>query len=161
MWSWLVTTCDNLKATWYEGSATFYFSGYAWHDPSTYNQTNLDELNSHAWGGGYGVSRDDDKGNNWSWYAMAFRDSHYGLTKMAGWGWMTYWPSDGPVAFGLGYTAFIMARPDIFGGVPFPAALPLGSVKAYGVEVLGTFIPKLNSGVNHGNVAYFFARYSF
>jgi palmitoyl transferase len=161
MWSWLVSTCDGLKATWYEGSAAFYFSGYAWHDPSTYNQSNLDELNSRAWGGGYGVSKDDDEGNNFSWYAMVFRDSHFGLTKMAGWGWMTYWPTKANVSFGLGYTAFIMARPDIFGGVPFPAALPLGSVKVYGFEVLGTFIPKLNSGVNHGNVAYFFARYQF
>jgi len=27
--------------------------------------------------------------------------------------------------------------------------------------VLGTFVPKVNGGVNHGNVAYFFARYQF
>ena len=42
-----------------------------------------------------------------------------------------------------------------------PAALPLASVKVRNVEVLGTFIPKLNGGINHGDVAYVFARYQF
>ena len=61
----------------------------------------------------------------------------------------------------LGYTAFIMTRPDIFNGVPFPAVLPIASVKLGPAEIMGTFIPKLNGGVNHGNVAYFFGRIQF
>jgi hypothetical protein len=96
------------------------------------------------------------EGDNYSWYALAFRDSHFNTTAMVGWGAMTYWPAQGPVAAGLGYTAFIMMRPDIAKGWPFPAALPLASVKVYNVEVLGTYIPKLNGGINHGDVAYFF-----
>ena len=44
---------------------------------------------------------------------------------------------------------------------PFPAVLPIASIKIKGFEVLGTFIPKLNGGINHGNVGYFFGRYRF
>ncbi len=28
-------------------------------------------------------------------------------------------------------------------------------------EIMGTFIPKLNGGVNHGNVGYLFGRIQF
>lgn len=161
MWAWAARQCDGLKAAWYQGRATWYVSGYAWHVPGTWTEEKLAELNEHAWGGGYGFARTDERGDNYSWYALVFRDSHFETTAMAGWGAMTYWPAKGDVAAGLGYTAFIMMRPDIAKGWPFPAALPLASVKMYGFEVLGTFIPKLNGGINHGDVAYFFARYQF
>lgn len=161
MWAWAARQCDGLKAAWFEGRATWYASGYAWHIPGTWTEDKLAELNQRAWGGGYGFARTDEIGDNYSWYALAFRDSHFDTTAMVGWGAMTYWPKKAPVAVGLGYTAFIMMRPDIAKGWPFPAALPLASVKAYNVEVLGTYIPKLNGGINHGDVAYFFARYQF
>jgi palmitoyl transferase len=54
-----------------------------------------------------------------------------------------------------------MSRPDIASNFPFPAILPLASVKLGRAEVLGTFIPKLDAGVNHGNVGFLFARYQF
>ena len=161
MWTWAARQCDGLKAAWFQGRATWYASGYAWHIPGTWTEERLAELNQHAWGGGYGFARTDDRGDNYGWYVLAFDDSHFNTTAMAGWGAMTYWPDKGDVAVGLGYTVFLMMRPDIAKGWPFPAALPLASVKVYNVEVLGTFIPKLNGGINHGDVAYFFARYQF
>ena len=161
MWAWAGRQCEGLKAAWFQGRATWYFSGYAWHIPGTWSEEKLAELNQRAWGGGYGFARTDERGDNYSWYSLFFYDSHYNVTSMAGWGAMTYWPAKDDFAVGLGYTAFIMMRPDIAKGWPFPAALPLASVKLQKFEVIGTFIPKLNGGINHGDVAYFFARYQF
>lgn len=161
MSGWFASQCIGLREAWREKRPMVLLSGYAWHDPSTYDDEKLDSFNSNAWGGGFGFGRNDEKGDHYSWYAMAFKDSHYNWSYMAGWAAMTYWPDKADFAVGLGYTAFIMQRPDIASGWPFPAALPLASVKYGPAEIMGTFIPKLNGGVNHGNVAYFFGRIQF
>ncbi len=161
LWTWVASQCRNLKTAWYQGRPTVYASGYTWHDPGTYTQEKLDELTSNAWGGGYGWAITDDKGDSYSWLAMTFKDSHNKFSTMFGWASMTYFPAQSDYAVGIGYSAFLVSRSDILSYVPFPAALPVGSVKVKGFEVMGTFIPKLNNGINHGNVAYFFARYQF
>ena len=161
MWTWFGRQCSGLKAAWYQGRATWYASGYAWHLPGTWDEDRLNELNQKAWGGGYGFARTDERGDNYGWYVLAFKDSHFNITTAAGWSAITYWPATAEVAVGLGYTAFIMMRPDIAKGWPFPAALPVASVKFHGAEIIGSYIPKLNGGINHGDVAYFFARYHF
>jgi palmitoyl transferase len=161
LWSWVGRQCAGLKGAWYQGRATAYVSGYAWHLPGTWEEARLKTLNSRAWGGGYGFARTDEHGDGFGWYALAFRDSHFKLTTAVGWSAVTYWPTQADVSVGLGYTVFLMTRPDIASGWPFPAALPIASVKLGQFEVLGTFIPKLNGGINHGDVAYFFARYQF
>lgn len=161
MTGWFASQCIGLREAWREKRPMVLLSGYTWHDPATYDDDKLESFNAAAWGGGFGFGRNDAKGDHYSWYALAFKDSHYNWSYQAGWSWMTYWPDRADFAVGLGYTAFIMQRPDIASGWPFPAALPLASVKAYNVEVLGTYIPKLNGGINHGDVAYFFARYQF
>jgi palmitoyl transferase len=161
MWAWFGRQCAGLKGAWYQGRATWYASGYAWHIPGTWEEDRLKELNQKAWGAGYGFARTDERGDNYGWYVLAFKDSHFNVTTVAGWSAITYWPATADVAVGLGYSAFIMMRPDIAKGWPFPAALPLASVKFHGAEVIGSFIPKVNGGVNHGDVAYFFARYQF
>lgn len=158
---WIGSQCAGLRETWHEGRPVVMLSGYTWHDPATYDDDKLREFNSKAWGAGLGRGWRDAKGDHYSWFAFAFKDSHDDWTKMAGWSWVTYWPEKADLAVGLGYTAFIMSRPDIASNVPFPAALPLASVKLGPAEVLGTFIPKLNGGINHGNVAYFFGRIQF
>jgi palmitoyl transferase len=161
MWSWFASQCEGMRDSWYEGRPTVYFSGYTWHDPHTYTQEKLESFNAHAWGGGYGWTKTVGNGDSFGWYALAFRDSHYSYTKAVGWSWVTYWPQRSDFAVGLGYTAFIASRPDIANNWPFPAALPLASVKLRKLEVMGTFIPKLNAGINHGDVAWFFGRYTF
>jgi lipid IVA palmitoyltransferase len=161
MWAWFGSQCAGLKDAWHEGDPTLYLSGYTWHDPHTYTQEKLEDFNDRAWGGGYGWSKAAANGDNFGWYALIFRDSHFQYTKAVGWSWITYWPERSDFAVGLGYTAFLASRPDIASNWPFPAALPLASIKYKGFEVLGTFIPKLNAGINHGDVAYFFARYRF
>jgi palmitoyl transferase len=161
MWAWFGRQCLGLKAAWYQGRATWYASGYAWHLPGTWDEDRLKELNQNAWGGGYGFARTDERGDSYGWYVLAFKDSHFNITTAAGWSAITYWPATADVAVGLGYTAFIMMRRDIAKGWPFPAALPVASVKFHGAEIIGSYIPKLNGGINHGDVAYFFARYQF
>lgn len=160
-WAWMTRHCEGLKGAWFQGRSTIYLSGYSWHIRGTWTQEKLDELNENAWGGGYGFSRTDERGDNYGWYAMGFRDSHDAITALAGFVAMTYWPAKAPVSAGLGYSVFVMMRPDIAKGWPFPAALPIASVKMQNFELMGTFIPKLNGGINHGDVAYFFARYQF
>jgi palmitoyl transferase len=161
MWKWFDTQCAGLKDAWRDGQPTLYVSGYTWHDPHTYSQKKLEEFNDRAWGGGFGWSKNATNGDNFGWYGLVFRDSHFRYTKAIGWSWITYWPERSDFALGLGYTAFIASRPDIASNWPFPAALPLASVKMGRFEVMGTFIPKLNAGINHGDVAYFFGRYQF
>lgn len=161
MSGWFKSQCTGLAAAWTKGRPMVLLSGYTWHDPSTYDDDKLEAFNAEAWGGGFGLGRFDEKGDGYSWYTLAFKDSHYDWTVMAGWSWTTYWPERSDFAVGLGYTAFLMSRPDIFNNIPFPAILPLASIKLGPAEIMGTFIPKLNGGVNHGNVGYFFGRIQF
>ncbi|SBP87988.1 Lipid A palmitoyltransferase PagP (fragment) [Thiomonas delicata] len=67
----------------------------------------------------------------------------------------------GKLKFGAGYTAGITSRADIFENIPFPIALPLLSVGYGRFTIYGTFIPRINSTLNNGNVAFFFAGYAF
>jgi hypothetical protein len=67
MWAWAARQCEGLKAAWFQGRATWYLSGYAWHIPGTWSDEKLNELNQHAWGGGYGFARNDERGDNYSW----------------------------------------------------------------------------------------------
>lgn len=161
MWKWFDTQCAGFRTAWYDGRPTVYFSGYTWHSRGTYTQEKLDSFNEQAWGGGLGKAIVDAKGDNYAWYTLFFKDSHDDLTSMVGWSWMTYWPRHSDIAGGLGYTVFLMSRSDILGYFPFPAALPLASVKLWNLELMGTFIPKLNGGINHGNVGFVFGRYQF
>jgi len=159
---WLKRQCRGFRSAWYERRVMLLFSGYSWHDPNTYEQDNLEAFNTQAWGGGFGFGLyEPTKGDHFSWYLLSFKDSNSNLTNMIGFGAVTYWPEKSDVAVGLGYTVFIMQRPDIYSGIPFPAALPLATIKLWNAEILGTFIPKLDAGINHGNVGYLFARYQF
>ncbi|OZB57781.1 MAG: peptide ABC transporter permease, partial [Thiomonas sp. 13-66-29] len=71
------------------------------------------------------------------------------------------WNPVGKLKFGAGYTAGITSRADIFENIPFPIALPLLSVGYGRFTIYGTFIPRINSTLNNGNVAFFFAGYAF
>ena len=53
------------------------------------------------------------------------------------------------------------SRADIFNNIPFPLVLPLVSVGIGRVRFYGTFIPRVTSKLNNGNVAFFFARVAF
>ncbi len=160
MWSWLDYQCRNLKKSWREGTPDIYVTGITYHDRGTYSAEKIATYNEAAYGGGLGWSTQAENGDSFGWYGIVFRDSHYNYTKMFGWEWLTYWPERNDFAVGLGYTIFLGSRPDIYSGVPFPGILPLASVKLRGLEIIGTYIPKVSQGTTgNGNVAFVFLRY--
>ena len=54
------------------------------HNRHTHSKKQIDGYNEHPWGGGYGVSRYDEKGNWHALYAMAFKDSFNKWEPVAG-----------------------------------------------------------------------------
>ena len=162
LWSWLEYQCTGLKDSWHNGDADLYLTGYAYHDRNTYTPEKIASFNENAWGGGFGTSKTNDRGDLFGWYAMAFKDSHNEWTKAVGWHWATYWPAQSKYAVGLGYTAFLGSRPDIYGGIPFPGILPIATIKLSRVEVVGTYIPKVSQKTTgNGNVGFVFMRIHF
>jgi palmitoyl transferase len=162
LWGWLEYQCAGLKGAWSDGASDLYLTGYAYHVRSNYTPEKIAEFNERAWGGGFGLSNYNDRGDLFGFYALAFSDSHRKTTKALGWAWRTYWPAHSDYAVGLGYTAFLGSRPDIYSGIPFPGILPLAAVKLGRAEILGTYIPKVNpKTTGNGNVGFVFMRIHF
>jgi len=159
-WQWVVDSCRRLADTYQNGSYELLVSGYSYHVPATWTPERRAELNANAWGGGLGKTTEDGEGNNHTVYFLGFEDSHKHLQAQVGYAYTKFWGSRDGLQPGLGWTAAIVQRPDIFGGVPFPVVLPLFELR-YGKAILtSTYIPTLNGGVNHGSTLYVFGRIS-
>ncbi len=165
IWDDLKDHLDNnwaqSKRAWTEGRHDLYLSGYTWHLPYAYDSAQRADYNNNAWGGGFGKSVLDDRGNTHGLFAMVFSDSHGKPQYQAGYSWTHYW-NIGSSKFdaGLGYTAFLFARSDMSNYFPYPAILPLASVRwDKSLEVMTTFVPGFGDG--RGNVLFFFGRVSF
>ncbi len=160
-WSFIGRPCSKAAAAWDHGDNELIISGYGYHLRSTYTAEKLRELNERAWGAGWARSVTDADGDNHMLFLFGFRESHNKIQWNAGYMYSTFWgPQDGLRA-GLGYAAFIVQRPDIASGVPFPALLPVAAV-AYGkATLIATFIPTLNNGINNGSVLFVFGKYKF
>jgi palmitoyl transferase len=157
-WGFLGTGCRRVVSTYQEGRQGILLSGYAWHVPATWTPERRAELNENAWGGGLVRTTEDDEGDNRSVFILVFKDSHNRAQWNVGYEHSTYWGSRDGVQAGLGYTAMIVQRPDLAGGVPFPVVLPLAALRYYDGTLFGTYIPKVNGGVNHGSTLYVFGR---
>ena len=160
--SWLAGVGHHLQTIYDQGQPDIFLTGYTWHDPHTYSAAKLATLNSHAWGFGYVKHLVDADGNDEMIYAMMFSDSHRNAEPVVGYAKQWDWhPDHGPLVLGAGYTAGVTSRADIFNNIPFPLVLPLVSVGIGRVRLYGTFIPRVTSKLNNGNVAFFFARIAF
>ncbi|MEP7085089.1 MAG: phospholipid:lipid A palmitoyltransferase [Betaproteobacteria bacterium] len=161
LWSFVGRSCSKAAAAWDHGDNELILSGYAYHLRSTYSEEKLRELNEKAWGGGWARTVDDPDGDTHTIFLYGFHESHGKIQWNAGYLYSTYWgPMDGLHA-GLGFTVFLVQRPDIASGVPIPAILPVAAL-AYGkATLMTTFIPTVNGGVNNGSVWYVFGRYRF
>jgi lipid IVA palmitoyltransferase len=157
-WTWLEKGCDRLVDTYERGDDQLFVSGYAYHIPSTWTPERRAELNSNAWGGGYGRMMEDANGDTHTVFFLGFEDSHKHAELQVGYAWATYWGDRDSLQPGLGWTAMIVQRPDIAGGVPFPAALPLAFLRYKKANLVATYIPTLNGGVNHGSTLYVFGQ---
>lgn len=159
-WSWAEKGCRRVVDTYEQGGNELFVSGYEYHLPSTYTPEKRAELNSQAWGGGWGRTVEDPNGDTHTVAAFAFLDSHKNVQWNVGYMYFKYWGAREGLQPGLGYTVAIVQRPDIAGGVPFPAALPLASLRFQKATLVAAFIPTLNGGVNNGSTLYIFGRYA-
>lgn len=160
--SFLSRMGDSVKSEWnnsMNGKSELYIPLRTWHNRATYDHNKLKEFNESPWGLGYGKGYIDEKGDWAGFYAMAFKDSHNKWQPIAGYGYTKRFYNDsGNWHAGIGYTLFMTAREDIFHYIPFPAALPLVSAGYKDFSLQGTYIP---GGKGNGNVAFFWAKYSF
>lgn len=157
---WLTKKCERGVQAYREGDPQLLVSGYSYHHRGTYTKERLAELNEKAWGLGYAQGITDERGDDHLVYALIFRDSHFKYQKMIGYGYQTYWGNE--LKAGLGFTAFLVSRPDIYNNVPIPGVLPLVSIKYKNAQALATVIPKVDpKSTGNGNVAFIFGRISF
>lgn len=145
-----------------QGKWDLYLSGYARHSRSTYTSSRLKKLNEELWGGGFGKTLRDERGNESSLYALVIRDSKKELQWSAGYAyqWIYVIPQS-RVEFGAGLTAGMIRRPDWYGGAPFPAILPLASFGLPGAKLMATYVPRISTRKGKGNVLFLFARFEF
>ena len=158
LWEWINTGCRRVVDTYHNGKNEVLVSGFAWHTPWTWTSERRAEENQYAWGGGWARSADRENGDTDTVYFLVFSDSHYEPEFNLGYAWTTWWRPRDSLQPGLGYTLMLISRQDIWGGVPFPAILPLVSLRYDRVTVFSTYIPTLNGGINHGSILYVFAR---
>ncbi|MBS0325612.1 MAG: hypothetical protein JSS46_03580 [Proteobacteria bacterium] len=156
--AWVAAGCDRLVDTWENGRSGVFVSGYAWHLPFTWTAERRRELNSLAWGTGYTRVTENADGDEHSVYALVFSDSHKHAQFNVGYEYSTFWGPRSGVQPGLGFTAFMMQRPDIASGIPVPVLLPLASLRYRDATLFTTYIPTLNGGINHGSTLYVFGR---
>jgi lipid IVA palmitoyltransferase len=157
LWDWLNKACRRLADTYDNGSNELLVSGYSWHTPWTWTAERRAEENSNAWGAGWGRTVERENGDTDTVFALIFSDSHSKPEYNLGYAWSTYWGPRSGIQPGLGYTAMFTARNDIANGWPFPAVLPLFSLRYDRVTLVSTYIPNLG-GVNHGSVFYIFGK---
>jgi len=158
LWDWLNTACRHVVDTYRNGDNVLLVSGYAWHTPWTWTAEKRAEENANAWGGGLGRMVEHANGDTEMVSFLVFSDSHSRPEYNLGYAWSTYWGERSSIQAGLGFTALLVARNDFFNGWPFPAVLPLGSLRYGKATLIGTYIPKLGGGVNHGSILYVFGQ---
>ena len=149
--AWFRPVCQHLHQIWDKGDNELYLSGYAWHNRYKYSADRIDSYNELAWGGGLGKSYFDEKGNWQGLYAFAFLDSHKNVEPIAGYAYMKMAHLTENINAGLGVSAFVTARPDIFHGIPFPGALPWASISYRKATISVTYIPGAQGA---GNVLF-------
>jgi palmitoyl transferase len=157
-WEWIEAGCRHVADTYKDGSNALLVSGFQWHLPYDWSPETRAQENEKAWGGGISRTRQNEAGNTEDVFFLVFEDSHKTAQFNLGYAWRTYWGEREKLQFGLGFSALIIQRPDIANGVPFPAVLPLATLRHENVEVLTSYIPKLNGGINHGSVLYIFGK---
>jgi palmitoyl transferase len=157
LWEWLNQGCRRLADTYQKGGTDLILSGYSWHTPWTWTAEKRAEEDEYAWGAGLGRTVERENGDTDTVYFLVFNDSHSRPQYNLGYAWSTYWRSRDSIQPGLGYTLMIVARNDIFNGWPFPAILPLFSLRYDRFTLLSTYIPTLG-GVNNGSILYVFGK---
>jgi lipid IVA palmitoyltransferase len=146
-----VNTFDNIYD---KGRPALLLSGYAYHGRSTYTADRISEFNEKAWGLGVSKVLRDEKDNEQALQFLVLSDSHKDPQINAVYSYQWTMPLGKNWEVGAGYTAGLFMRRDMFGGLPFPAALPLFSVGTRDTKLIGTYIPRLSANKGNGDVLY-------
>lgn len=155
---WYRRLWDGTTELWRGGASELYLPFHTHHLRFAYTRDKIDEYQENTFGIGYGSGRYRDNGDWHGLYAMGFQDSHFKPSYMAGYGYMTYWRPAEDLRLGVGFTAFLMARSDYAGYIPFPAALPIASLGYKNLSLETAYVP---GGKGNGNVLFVWARYQF
>lgn len=145
-----------------DGTTEVYIPSIAYHDRSTYTADKVKTLNELAVGVGVGKRLKNENGNTELLFAMVHLDSHSQVEFNAGYGWQKNIKLTDKATVGIGYAAGVISRKDLANHTPIPFILPMASIEydsKYSVNAV--LIPKLNGGINHGNVLFIFGRYDF
>jgi hypothetical protein len=159
---WYQGVWKNWSDLWRLGDTTVVIPFSTYHFRFAYTREQIDEYTEWPFGFGFGRARPDERGNMRDVYIMGFQDSHGKPSYMAGYRYMWQWrPIEGASDFriGAGYTIFLMARSDTFGGyVPFPGILPVATIAYKRFALESAYVP---GGQGVGNVLFTYARIQF
>lgn len=145
-----------------QGEWDLYLSGYAYHSRETYSSRRIATLNEKAWGIGVGKTLHNPRGNDESLYLLAIRDSRNNIQLSAGYAYQWMFPvGRNGLAVGAGLSAALIRREDWFGGVPFPALLPVFSAGNQKVMLNGAYVPRISSKKGKGDVLLMFVKFAF
>lgn len=156
--SWFQRASGRLHDIWEKGDRELYMTGYAWHNRYTYSKERLKSYNEEAWGAGFGKTYLDEDGDWHSLYAFAFLDSHRNVEPALGYSFLKMLEMSRHLGAGLGLTALITARADMYHNIPFPGVLPFVGVKYRHAWLQATYIP---GAKDTGNVLFLMAKWTF
>jgi palmitoyl transferase len=145
-----------------EGSTDLYIPMIAYHDRDSYSLENIKKLNEAAIGFGIGKSITNKNRNSEMLFAMIHLDSHSQVEAELGYGWLKNFNVIDKTKVGVGYAAGLISREDLANRIPLPFILPMANISYDDKFSLnGVLIPKLDGGVNHGNVLFIFGKYTW
>jgi palmitoyl transferase len=156
--SFIDRACSRLTDTWKKGKNELLLSGYSWHTPWTWTEGAARRGKPMGMGWRLRQDRRGSQRRHALGVRLAFLDSHKNIQWQVGYGWSTFWGSRDGIQPGLGYAALIVQRPDIANGIPFPAVLPIVTLRYGGARIDATYIPNFGGGINHGSVFYVLGR---
>ncbi len=149
---------DLLTKTAKTGDWDVYLTGYCRHLPWEYTAAKRSRLNENIWGGGFGRSTVNQRGDKTSLYFLGFSDSHYQPQVITGYMWNRYWKITGDLEASLGYSIFVFSRQDVANYLPIPGALPCASLRFGRAELIGVYTPQI-SGLVQGEILFLYTRF--
>lgn len=150
-WHSAVSTTTELATN---GDWNAYFPTKIYHLPIAYTAEQRNRYNESPMPAfGFGRSHYLADGDWEGLYAMGFKDSNEKPSWMLGYArsWLWDMPRLNGAYYGLGFTAFLMAREDYASYLPFPAALPTFTLGFKNVALETAFVP---GGKGNGNVFF-------
>lgn len=145
-----VNTTENIYDN---GRLSVILSGYAYHGRSTYTAERISELNEKTWGLGLSKELRDEKDNEESLQILILSDSHKKPQITAGYSYQWMKPLWGNWEAGIGFTAGLISRVEIYNGIPFPGILPQFSIGTRDIKLIGNYLPTIN-GNGNGDVLF-------